>query len=181
MRKHSNSFQELMAAYQQFQDRLFDWTHENAHTKQADLLCELSQPICRRDLHKRLFLLNLLKSTEMWDIQAIASVCSELTEIALYEQDEIAADAQLALQKLCRLPQKSAVAAKVFALAQQETQKPQPDELVFHNGAMLLYGLECAKEFSEFIAQYHFFVFCASGLEKNDLEQMRQILFLKTQ
>ena len=53
-----------------------------------------------RELHRRMLVVDLLRSTEMWDEKALLLVQKELTAIALQEQDEVAAYARMALFKL---------------------------------------------------------------------------------
>lgn len=81
---------EMMSAYQVFRAKLLDWAHEPDRKKQKDLLLELDSWE-NRDIHRRMLVVDLLRSTEMWDKKALLLVQKELTAIALQEQDEIAA------------------------------------------------------------------------------------------
>ena len=90
---HSSAWMEMMSAYQVFRAKLFDWAHEPDQIKQKDLLLELDS-WQNRDLHRRMLVVDLLHSTDMWDEKALLLVLKELTAIALLEQDEIAAYAR---------------------------------------------------------------------------------------
>ena len=89
-KNHSSAWMEMMSAYQIFRAKLFDWAHEPDQKKQKDLLLELDSWE-NRDIHRRMLVVDLLRSTEMWDEKALLLVLKELTAIALQEQDEIAA------------------------------------------------------------------------------------------
>ena len=96
---HSSAWMEMMSAYQIFRAKLFDWAHEPDQKKQKDLLLELDSWE-NRDIHRRMLVVDLLRSTEMWDEKALLLVLKEPTAIALQEQDEIAAYARMALSKI---------------------------------------------------------------------------------
>lgn len=96
---HSSAWIEMMSAYQVFRAKLFDWANEPDQVKQKDLLMELGS-WKNRDLHRRMLVVDFLRSTEMWDKKAIILLKKELTAIALQEQDEVAACARMALLKL---------------------------------------------------------------------------------
>ena len=49
-----------------FRVKLLDWAHEPDQIKQTDLLLELDSWE-NRDLHRRMLVVDLLRSTEMWD------------------------------------------------------------------------------------------------------------------
>ena len=87
---HSQAWIEMMSAYQVFREKLFDWSHEPDHKKQKDLLLELDTWESR-NIHKRMLVVDFLRSTEMWDKKAILLVLKELTGIAIHEHEEIAA------------------------------------------------------------------------------------------
>ena len=130
---HSTAWIELMSAYQVFRAKLFDWAHEPDQIKQKDLLLELDS-WQNRDLHRRMLVVDLLHSTEMWDEKALLLVLKELTAIALMEQDEIAAYARMALSKLKDQSERLTIADEVLRLAVVEEEKAEPDPVVFHNG-----------------------------------------------
>lgn len=79
---HSSAWMEMMSAYQIFRAKLFDWAHEPDQKKQKDLLLELDSWE-NRDIHRRMLVVDLLRSTEMWDEKALLLVLKELTAIAL--------------------------------------------------------------------------------------------------
>lgn len=81
-RDHSSAWMEMMSAYQVFRVKLLDWAHEPDQIKQTDLLLELDSWE-NRDLHRRMLVVDLLRSTEMWDKKALLLVQKELTAIAL--------------------------------------------------------------------------------------------------
>lgn len=171
-KEHSKSWLELMTAYQEYQTKLFHWVKENDATKHHDLYMELHTPIIERDMHKRLLVINFLKSTDMWDKQAILLVYQELTEIALREEEEIAAYARMTLKKIKCQAEQINIAHKVFALAASEEKQENPDYLVFHNGCILLHDLGCQEPLKRFIAKYKNFIYLASGLDEADLKEL---------
>lgn len=79
---HSSAWMEMMSAYQVFREKLFDWAHEPDQKKQKDLLLKLDSWE-NRDIHRRMLVVDLLRSTEMWDEKALLLVLTELTAIAL--------------------------------------------------------------------------------------------------
>lgn len=124
-KNHSTTWTEMMSAYQIFREKLFDWTHESDQVKQKDLLQELDSWESR-DLHRRMLVVDFLRSTEMWDKKSLLLVQKELTAIALYEQDEVAAYARMALSKFKNQPERLAIADEVLHLAAIETEKATP-------------------------------------------------------
>ena len=121
--EHSEEWLELMTAYQEFRFKLFSWAKENDDVKFHDLHMELNVPVIERDLHKRLLIVNFLRNTDMWDEKAILLVWEDLTEIALREEDETAACAQMVLKKVKHCPERMNIADKVFILAPLEEKK----------------------------------------------------------
>lgn len=170
--QHSKQWLELMGAYQKFRTKLFHWAQESDAVKHRDLHMELSIPILQRELHQRLVLLNLLSGTEMWDEKAIELVFGELTEIALQEQDEIAAYARMALKKIKHQPERIQIAETVFLLAAAEENQAKPDCVLFHNGCMLLHDLGCKEQLERFISEYKDLITLASGLEETDFNEL---------
>ena len=150
---HSSAWMEMMSAYQVFRAKLFDWAHEPDRKKQKDLLLELDSWE-NRDIHRRMLVVNLLRSTEMWDEKALLLVLKELTAIALQEQDEIAAYARMALSKIKDQSERLTIADEVLRLAAVEGEKPEPDPVIFHNGCLLLFNLHCEAEFSQYVDRY---------------------------
>ena len=169
---HSSAWMEMMSAYQVFRAKLFDWAHEPDQIKQKDLLLELDS-WQNRDLHRRMLVVDLLHSTEMWDEKALLLV---LTAIALLEQDEIAAYARMALSKLKDQSERLTIADEVLRLAVVEEEKAEPDPVIFHNGCLLLYDLHCEAEFSQYADRYANLIEQAYGLDKNDLTDMKKTL-----
>lgn len=172
---HSSAWMEMMSAYQVFRAKLFDWAHEPDQIKQKDLLLELDS-WQNRDLHRRMLVVDLLHSTEMWDEKALLLVLKELTAIALLEQDEIAAYARMALSKLKDQSERLTIADEVLRLAVVEEEKAEPDPVVFHNGYLLLYELHCEVAFSQYEDRYANLIEQAYGLDKNDLTDMKKTL-----
>lgn len=72
-KNHSTAWMEMMSAYQIFRAKLFDWTHEPDQVKQKDLLQELGSWESR-DLHRRMLVVDFLRSTEMWDKKSLLLV-----------------------------------------------------------------------------------------------------------
>lgn len=171
-KNHSTAWMEMMSAYQVFRAKLFDWAHEADQIKQTDLLLELDSWE-RRDLHKRMLVVDFLRSTEMWDKKSLLLVQKELTAISLYEQDEVAAYARMALSKLKGQPERFAIADEVLHLAAVETEKADPDPAVLHNGCLLLYDLRCARQFSQYADRYGALIEQAYGLDETDLADMK--------
>lgn len=172
-KEHSEAWLELMAAYQDYQSKIFNWAHENPDVKYLDLHMELhAVPLHERDLHKLLLVTNFLRSTDMWDEKAIVLIWEELTRVALQEQDEAAAWARLALRKIRYRPERMNIAEYVFALSASEEGQKTPDDMVFHNGCMLLYDLGCKEQLRQFIDQYRDFIYSASGLDEADLNAL---------
>ena len=68
---HGRAWMEMMSAYQIFRAKLFDWAHELDQIKQKDLLLELDSWE-NRELHRRMLVVDLLRSTEMWDEKALS-------------------------------------------------------------------------------------------------------------
>lgn len=172
---HSSTWIEMMSAYQVFRAKLFDWANEPDQVKQKDLLMELGS-WKNRDLHRRLLVVDFLHSTEMWDKKAIILLKKELTAIALQEQDEVAACARMALLKLKCQPERLAIADEVLRMAVVEEEKAEPDPVVFHNGCLLLYDLQCKSQFLQYIARYGNLIEQAYGLDEKDLADMKKTL-----
>ena len=133
---HSSAWMEMMSAYQIFRAKLFDWAHEPDQKKQKDLLLELDSWE-NRDIHRRMLVVDLLRSTEMWDEKALLLVLKELTAIALQEQDEIAAYARMALSKIKDPSERLTITDEVLRLSVVEGEKAEPDPVIFHNGCLL--------------------------------------------
>ena len=172
---HSSTWIEMMSAYQVFRAKLFDWANEPDQVKQKDLLMELGSWE-NRDLHRRMLVVDFLRSTEMWDKKAIILLKKELTAIALQEQDEVAACARMALLKLKCQPERLAIADEVLRMAMVEEEKAEPDPVVFHNGCLLLYDLQCESQFLQYIARYGNLIEQAYGLDEKDLADMKKTL-----
>ena len=172
---HSAAWMEMMSAYQVFREKLFDWAHEPDQKKQKDLLLELDSWE-NRDIHRRMLVADLLRSAEMWDEKALLLVLTELTAIALQEQDEIAAYARMALSKLKGRSERLAIADEVLRLAAVEGEKAEPDPVVFHNGCLLLYDLQCEAHFLQYVDRYANLIEQAYGLEEKDLTDMKRTL-----
>ena len=171
-KEHSKAWLDLMAAYQEFRAKIFHWANENNNVKFHDLYIELSSPIMERNLHRRLLTVNFLQNTDMWDEKAIVLVCEELTDIALQEQDEVAAYSRMALKKIKHCPERSNIANKVFMLASAEAKQEKPDCVLFHNGCMLLHDLGCKEQLEQFIQKYKHLIYLASGLDETDLYEL---------
>ena len=172
---HSSAWVEMMSAYQVFRAKLFDWAHEPDQIKQKDLLLELDS-WQNRDLHRRMLVVDLLHSTDMWDEKALLLVLKELTAIALLEQDEIAAYARMALSKLKDQSERLTIADEVLRLVAEEEGKAEPDPVVFHNGCLLLYDLHCEAEFSQYAGRYGTLIEQAYGLDEKGLADMKKTL-----
>ena len=63
---HSPAWLEMMSAYQVFRAKLSEWSCKSDQVKQKDLSMELDSWE-NRDIHRRMLVLALLRSTEMWD------------------------------------------------------------------------------------------------------------------
>ena len=174
-KEHSSAWMEMMSAYQIFRTKLFDWAHEPDQVKQKDLLLEFGS-WKNRELPRRMLVVDLLRSTEMWDEKALLLVQKELTAVALYEQDEVAAYARMALSKLKGRPERLAIADEVLHLAVVEEEKAEPDPVVFHNGCLLLYDLQCEEQFSWYADRYGTLIEQAYGLDKKDLAEMKKTM-----
>ena len=172
---HSSAWMEMMSAYQVFREKLFDWAHEPDQKKQKDLLLKLDSWE-NRDIHRRMLVVDLLRSTEMWDEKALLLVLTELTANRLQEQDEIAAYARMALSKLKGRSKRLAIADEVLRLVAEEEGKAEPDPVVFHNGCLLLYDLHCEAEFSQYADRYANLIEQAYGLDGKDLTDMKKTL-----
>ena len=174
-KEHSSSWQEMMLAYQFFRAKLFDWANEPDQVKQKDLLLELGSWE-NRDLHRRMLVVDFLRSTEMWDEKSILLVQKELTAIALHEQDEVAACARMALLKFKGQPERLTIADEVLRMAAVEEEKAEPDPVVFHNGCLLLYDLQCEEQFLQYADRYGNLIEQAYGLDEKDLAEMKKTL-----
>ena len=172
---HSPAWLEMMSAYQVFRAKLSEWSCKSDQVKQKDLSLELDSWE-NRDIHRRMLVLALLRSTEMWDKKVLLLVQKELTEAALYEQDEVAAYAQMALSKLKGQSERLVIADEVLRLAAIEEEKTEPDPIVFHNGCLLLYDLHCEAQFSQYADRYANLIEQAYGLEEKDLTDMKRTL-----
>ena len=170
---HSPAWLEMMSAYQVFRAKLSEWSCKSDQVKQKDLSLELDSWE-NRDIHRRMLVLALLRSTEMWDKKVLLLVQKELTEAALYEQDEVAAYAQMALSKLKGQSERLAIADEVLRLAAVEEEKTEPDPVVFHNGCLLLYDLHCEAQFSQYADRYANLIEQAYGLDEKDLTDMKK-------
>lgn len=123
-------------------------------------------------------MVDFLRSTQMWDEKALLSIQKELTAIALQEQDEIAASPRTPLTELKRRSERLAIADEVLGLAAvEEEEKAEPDPVVFHNGCLLLYDLQCEAQFSQYAARYGNLVELAYGLDEKNLADMKNALF----
>lgn len=171
-KEHSKTWLELMAIYQEFRTKIFNWVKETNNVKYHDLYMELSTPVIKRDLHKRLLVLHFLRNTDMWDGKTILLVYEELTEIALQEQEEVAAYARMTLKKIKHQPERVNIANKIFAIAATEEKQKEPDYVVFHNACMLLYDLGYKEQLKRFIDKYKDFIYLASGLDETDLNEL---------
>jgi len=171
-KEHSKAWLELMTAYQDFRVKIFNWAKENDDIKYHDLYIELSPPLIKRNLHKRLLIMNFLRNTDMWDENAIISVFEELTKIALQEQEEVAAYARMTLKKIKHYSERIKIAEQVFMLAEAEEKQEKPDCDSFHNGCMLLFDLGCKEHLKRFINKYKGFIYSASGLDEADLNEL---------
>ena len=172
---HSSAWMKMMSAYQVFRAKLFDWANEPDQVKQKDLLMEIGSWE-NRDLHRRMLVVDFLRSTEMWDEKILLLVQKELAAIALQERDEVAACARMALLKLKGQPERLAIADEVLHLAAVEEEKAEPDPVVFHNGCLLLYDLQCEAQFSQYAALYGNLIEQAYGLDEKDLTDMKKTL-----
>ncbi len=170
--EHSKTWLELMAVYQDYRFKIFNWVKENPDVKYLDLYIELSPHLLKRDLHKRLLVLDFLRSTDMWDENAILSVFEELTQIALQEQEEVAAYARITLKKIRRCSERIKIADYVLMLAAVEEKQEKPDCDIFHNGCMLLFDLGCKEHLKQFIDKYRGLIYSASGLDEEDLNEL---------
>lgn len=176
--EHSSAWLELMESYQIFREKLFDWAHESDQIKRQDLLLEFDGWE-NRDIFRRLLVTDFLRSTEMWDKKAILLVWKELTAVALYEQEEIAAYARLALAKIKSCPERFDITDEIFRLAEAEEKQEKPDLDMFHNGCCLLYDLECEERFAYFASRYGVLIEQAYGLDEKDLADMHKALLQK--
>ena len=174
-KNHSSAWMEMMSAYQIFRAKLFDWAHEPDQKKQKDLLLELDSWE-NRDIHRRMLVVDLLRSTEMWDEKALLLVLKEPTAIALQEQDEIAAYARMALSKIKDPSERLTITDEVLRLSVVEGEKAEPDPVIFHNGCLLLYDLHCEAELSQYAARYANLIEQAYGLDGKDLAEMKKTL-----
>ena len=172
---HSQAWIEMMSAYQVFREKLFDWSHEPDHKKQKDLLLELDTWESR-NIHKRMLVVDFLRSTEMWDKKAILLVLKELTGIAIHEHEEIAAYTRMALSKLKDQSERRAIAEEVLRLVAIEERKAEPDPVVFHNGCLILHDMHCKTEFSHYVDRYANLIEQAYGLDGKDLADMKKTL-----
>ena len=171
---HSVSWLELMQSYQQYRTAIYNWSKEENAVKYKDISMELVPVFSQdRNLHRRLLVTDFLQSTDMWDENAISLVWRELTQVALKEQEEVAAWADMALQKLKNHPTILCVADEIFHLDENELKKEEPDFLVFSNGCILLWRLKCKDIFSRFCQRYKEQIFIASGFDEKDLEDMK--------
>ncbi len=171
-KEHSKAWLELMTAYQDYRAKIFNWAKENDDVKYHDLYIELSTPMVKRDLHKRLLIMNFLSNTDMWDEKSIISVCEELTKIALQEQEEVAAYARMTLKKIKHRSERINIAEQVLMLAAAEEKQEKTDYDIFHNGCMLLFALGCKEHLKQFIDKYKSFIYSASGLDEADLNEL---------
>ncbi len=173
--EHSASWIALMKLYQQFQAAVFYWVKEAEDVRHKDLLMELTPLFgSERDLHRRLFVTDFLQSTDMWDERTIELVWKELTQIALMEQEEVAARAAKALLKLKSPATRLCIAEEIFILAENELQKKKPDFVLFGLGCTLLRQIGCKESFERFCTQYKNQIYLGTGLEEFDLEEMAQ-------
>lgn len=171
---YSNTWLELMQAYQEYRTKIFNWAKAPSHIKCKDLHLALDSDDAarRRNLNRLLLVTSFLRSTDMWDIQAILLARENLTEIAIIEQEEAATWAREALKKIVNYPEKMEVADKAFILAAAEAKKKNPDAYIFYNGCMLLYELGSKEQFKQFTDEYKEFIYLACGLDENDLNEM---------
>lgn len=158
-KEHSKAWLELMTVYQDYRSKIFKWVNEKPDVKYHDLYIELSPHLLKRDLHKRLLVMDFLTNTDMWDENAILSVFEELTQIALQEQEEVAAYARKTLKKIKCYPVRIKIAEQVFMLVAAEEMKEKPDCDIFHNGCMLLFDLGCKEHLRRFIDKYRNFIY----------------------
>ena len=175
-KEHSKAWLELMTVYQDYRVKIFNWAKENLDVKYNDLYIELNQPLLKRDLHKRLLIMNFLRSTDMWDENVILSVFDELTKIAIQEQDEVAVYARMTLKKIKHHSERIKIAEQVLTLAATEERQEQPDYDIFHNGCMLLFDLDCKEHLRQFIDRYKDFIYSSSGLDEADLNELVESL-----
>lgn len=175
---HSLEWLEMMQAYQKYKEAVFYWAKKSDEVKYRDLFMELGHPVNskERDLHRRLLVTRLLSSTEMWDVKAILLIWDKLVEAALTEQEEVAAYARMALKKIKGRDERLRAANKTVAFAKSKAQKEDTDCEIFYNGCLLLQDLKCREHFIKFAAEYKDFIYLASGLDEDDLEEMGRFI-----
>ena len=162
-------------SYQIFRARLFDLEPRTGSGK-AKRPATGAWFLGNRDLNRRTLVADLLRSAEMWDEKALLLVQKELTAIALQEQEVIAAFVRMALSKLKGRSERLAIADEVLRLVAEEEGKAEPDPVVFHNGCLLLYDLQCEMQFSQYADRYETLIEQAYGLDEKDLAGMKKEL-----
>ena len=71
----------------------------------------------------------------------------------------------MALSKLKDQSERLTIADEVLRLAAVEEEKAEPDPVVFHNGCLLLYDLQCEMQFSQYADRYANLIEQAYGLD----------------
>ena len=82
----------------------------------------------------------------------------------------------MALSKLKGQSERLVIADEVLRLAAIEEEKTEPDPIVFHNGCLLLYDLQCEAHFLQYVDRYANLIEQAYGLEEKDLTDMKRTL-----
>ena len=82
----------------------------------------------------------------------------------------------MALSKIKDQSERLTIADEVLRLVAVESEKTEPDPVVFHNGCLLLYDLHCKAEFSQYADRYANLIEQACGLDGKDLAEMKKTL-----
>ena len=82
----------------------------------------------------------------------------------------------LALSKIKDPSERLTIADEVLRLSVVEGEKAEPDPVIFHNGCLLLYDLQCEAHFLQYVDRYANLIEQAYGLEEKDLTDMKRTL-----
>lgn len=82
----------------------------------------------------------------------------------------------MALLKFKGQPERLTIADEVLRMAAVEEEKAEPDPVVFHNGCLLLYDLQCEAQFLQYADRYGNLIEQAYSLDGKDLAEMKKTL-----
>ena len=79
------------------------------------------------------------------------------------------------LEKIKHWPERVNIADQAFILTEVEEKNEKPDNDIFPNGCMLLFGLGWKEQLKRFIGEYKDLLDSASGLDEINLDKLVEL------